>query len=230
MVENIKKCDFFTECNHRDCEAGFCLKKYKLDSLFDLAQLAAGQRKHTVLRVDADGTDLEEFKRLAAMLDRVEEFVERGTNLYLHSLNCGNGKSTTAIRFIQAYLKKIWHVTDLRCRALFINVPRFVLAMRDNISKPNEYFQQVIASAEDADLVVWDDIATKVATQFEIDRLLPIIDTRLASGKANIFTSNLGRDGMEKALDPRLVSRICSTAIDIELKGADKRFLVKEDF
>lgn len=229
MTEINKKCDFFDGCNHKDCEKDFCLRKYKLNKLMDAAQLSQSQKKHVVLRVDADGTDLAELQKISAMLSNIETFVADGTNLYLHSAICGNGKTTIAVRFIQTYLKKIWPTSDLRCRALFVNVPRFVLAMKDNINGPNAYFQYIVDNAEQADLVIWDDIATKIATQYETDRLLPIIDTRLCAGKANIFTSNLDREGMTKALDPRLVSRICSTALEIELKGADKRFLVKGD-
>ena len=43
--------------------------------------------------------------------------------------------------------------------------------------------------------------------------------------KSNIFTSNLGKRELANALGERLASRICNTSIDIELNGADKRYL-----
>jgi DNA replication protein DnaC len=45
------------------------------------------------------------------------------------------------------------------------------------------------------------------------------------AGKSNIFTSNLGKRELTNALGERLGSRICNKSIDIELHGADKRYL-----
>ena len=45
------------------------------------------------------------------------------------------------------------------------------------------------------------------------------------AGKSNIFTSNLGKRELSNALGERLASRICNKSIDIELQGADKRYL-----
>ena len=58
---------------------------------------------------------------------------------------------------------------------------------------------------------------------------LNIIDNRLALNKSNIYTSNLNRQQLYNALGERLTSRIANMSIDIELFGADKRFLKLED-
>ena len=76
-----------------------------------------------------------------------------------------------------------------------------------------------------ADLVVWDDIAAKSGSEFELNHLLNAINTRMDAGKSNIFTSNLGKRELTNALGERLASRICNKSIDIELQGADKRYL-----
>lgn len=219
----MDKCWLFDRCNHKDCEAPFCLRKFKLDQLYRLALLSEQQKKHIELKVDADGTDLPEFRRLAQMLKDTPGFVADGKNLFLHSSNCGNGKTTWAVRFLQNYLDTLWHKTDLRCRALFISVPRFLLALKENISEKNDYASFIKENVMDADVVVWDDIAAKVGSEFQLNHLLGLIDGRLALGKANIYTSNLSSKNMEAALGARLASRICNYAIDIELHGADKR-------
>jgi hypothetical protein len=89
----------------------------------------------------------------------------------------------------------------------------------------DEYADFVNKYVLEADLIIWDDIATKVGTEFELNHLLNMINTRMDNGKSNIFTSNLGSKELANSLGERLASRICNKSIDIELHGADKRYL-----
>lgn len=217
------ECWLYNQCNHKDCDKDFCIRKYKLDYLYNNSLLSPSQRYNVALFVDDDNSDLEAFKQLAAYQADIVSFVESGQNLYLHSSNCGNGKTSWAVRFIQAYFNKIWPKSPLTCRALFISVPRFLLALKDNIQNKNAYVEFIKENIMSADLVVWDDIATKVGTEFELNHLLSLIDGRIALGKSNIYTSNLDTRAMYNALGERLASRVCLYSKDIELKGADKR-------
>lgn len=216
-------CWLYDNCNHRDCEQPFCLRKYKLDYLYANSLLPENQKKTTKILVDDDGTDLAEFQQLANIQTNIEDFVSSGKNLYIHSSNCGNGKSTWAIRLIQAYFNKIWPKTPLICKALFISVPRFLLALKDSINNKNEYVDFIKENIMIADLVVWDDLGAKVATEFELNHLLSLIDGRIALGKSNIYTTNLDSREITTALGERLASRVCQFSIDIEFHGADKR-------
>lgn len=212
-------------CNGKDCNKDFCLRKYKMDSLYSAALMTESQKKHITLRVDEDGTDLEQFKQLAAIEQDIINFVNSGRNLYLHSANCGNGKSSWSLRLAEAYFNKIWARTEVKCRVLFISVPRFLLALKDNITTRSTYVDYIKDNVLEADLVIWDDIANKMGSEFELTHLLNIIDNRLALGKSNIYTSNLNRQQLYTALGERLTSRIANMSTDIELFGADKRVL-----
>ncbi len=225
----MSKCYLYDMCNHKDCDKDFCLRKYKMDSLYSAALMTDGQKQHIVLRVDADGTDLAQFKQLADIEQNICKFIEEGKNLYLHSSNCGNGKSSWSLRFIEAYFNKIWARSEAKCRVLFISVPRFLLALKDNITTKSDYVEYIKNNVLYADLVVWDDIAAKMGSEFELTHLLNIIDNRLALGKSNIYTSNLNKQQLYTALGERLTSRIANMSIDIELFGADKRILKLED-
>ena len=215
-------------CSGKDCNKDFCLRKYKMDSLYSAALMTESQKKHITLRVDEDGTDLEQFKQLAAIEQNILSFVNEGKNLYLHSANCGNGKSSWSLRLAEAYFNKIWVRTEVKCRVLFISVPRFLLALKDAISSKNAYVDYIKDNVLEADLVIWDDIAAKMGSEFELTHLLNIIDNRLALGKSNIYTSNLNRQQLYTALGERLTSRIANMSTDIELFGADKRVLKVE--
>lgn len=225
----MTECYMISNCNRKDCDKDFCLRKYKMDSLYSAALMTDSQKQHVVLKVDQDNTDLEQFKQLAAIEQNICKFIEEGKNLYLHSANCGNGKSSWSIRLAEAYFNKIWARTETKCRVLFISVPRFLLALKDNITTKSSYVEYIKDNVFDADLVIWDDIAAKMGSEFELTHLLNIIDNRLALGKSNIYTSNLNRQQLYNALGERLTSRIANMSIDIELFGSDKRFLKLED-
>ena len=200
-----------------------CMKKVKLNYLYDQALVPELLRKPMVLVTDSDKSDTAAFKQLAEISNNIVDFIKTGSNLYIHSTNVGNGKTSWALRMIQSYFNIIWPRAKLICKALFVNVPRFLNALKDNFRERDEYAQYIKENMYSADLVIWDDIGTKVATPYEVEMLFSILDTRLGLGKANIFTSNLSSTDLEKLLGPRLYSRICNTSIDIELKGTDKR-------
>ena len=221
MTEN-KDCWLKEECNQKDC-GSFCMRIFKLDYLYKEALISAQQRKHVSLRIDADGTDEDAFIKLKTIENSIESFIESGKNLYIHSTVCGNGKSSWALRMVQTYFNKIWLKSSLRCKALFINVPRFLLALKDNISDKSDYVQHIKENFLSCDIIIWDDIATKQTTTFESENLFSMIEARIGEGKSNIFTSNLTEDELHKALGDRLYSRIVNLSTNIELNGADKR-------
>ena len=225
MVENCKVCPYYSTCNlgQKVGQKENCEKKYNLDSLFSKSCLSDVQRKHISLFVDADSTDINEFKWLAELEKNIEQFVASGQNLYIHSSTCGNGKSSWSIRLLSSYFYKIWHKTNFECQGLFVSVPRYLLALKDSISNYNEYTEFIQANILKADLVVWDDLGNKAGSEFELNHLLNAINTRMDLGKSNIFTSNLSSKEMTQALGERLASRVCNKSIEIEFHGSDKR-------
>jgi DNA replication protein DnaC len=224
MIEENKNCWLTQDCNHIDCDK-FCIKHYKLKYLYESALIPQAKWQHVNLFCDKEGTDIEQFKFLKNIETNVLTFVSSGENLYIHSVLCGNGKTSWALRIVESYFNKIWYSSELECRALFINVPQFLLSLKDNISEKNDYISHIKENIFTADIVVWDDIATKESTVFEAENLLSMIDNRINSGKSNIFTSNLTDEEIHKALGDRLTSRICNLSYNIELKGSDKRGL-----
>lgn len=227
------ECFLYDKCkkfNNGECklqDEKFCIKLFKLDYLYNEALLSNQQRKYIALRIDADGTDRDEFIKLKNIESTIENFVSDGSSLYIYSHNCGNGKTAWSIRLIQAYFNAIWHKCDLNCKALFINVPRFLLSLKDSISNENEYIEHIKANILSADMVVWDEIGTKAVTQFEHEHLLSLINARIDSNKSQVFTSNLQPEELKEAVGERLYSRVVNLSTIIELKGADKRGLIK---
>lgn len=211
------------KCNLDDNQ--FCIKLFKLNYLYEESLLSKKQREYVALRIDADGTDREEFMRLKAIENSIEDFVQSGQSLYIFSNNCGNGKTAWSIRLMQAYLNAVWHKCDLSCKALFINVPRFLLELKNSISNKSDYIEHIRENVLNADIVVWDEVATKAVTQFEHEHLLSLINGRIDSGKSQIFTSNASPENLRDVMGDRLYSRVINLSTVMEFRGADKRGL-----
>lgn len=227
MIEN-SKCWLKSDCNHRDCDS-FCMRLFKLNYLYEKALIPLNLRERISLRVDIDGTDLEEFKKLKDIENNIVDYVSKGINLYIHSEKCGNGKTSWALRLVQAYFNKIWVKSNLECKALFINVPRYLLALKDNISEKNDYVQHIKDNVLSADIVIWDEVGSKGLTSFEHENILSLINARISAGKSNIYTSNLTAEELHLSVGDRLYSRIVNMSMNIKFNGLDKRGLMWEE-
>lgn len=223
--DDTNNCYLKGNCSCIDCGSPRCLRLHKVNRLFDAALFTDEQRKPKKLVLDKDESDKRAFLYLKSICEDILGFIEDGNNLYIHSNICGNGKTAWALRLVQAYINRIWLVSELRCRALFISVPKFLLELKSNLSQKSEYISYIKENVEKCDVVIWDDIGTKSITPFESENLFSIIDSRISSKKSNIFTSNLSDEELHKVLGDRLASRICNTGNNIEFFGADKRGL-----
>ena len=203
------------------------IKNFKLNYLYKKSLLSEKQSKKIVFTLtdDDDKDDFKSFGILSDIESSIVDFVKNGQHLYIHSEKCGNGKTSWAIRMVQAYFDKIWNSTELKCRALFINVPRYMLAINDNIDEKSEYVSYIKKNVFSSDIVIWDEIGTKSLTVFEQENIMSLINARIDAGKSNIYTSNLTDEELLKAVGKRLHSRISLTSKNIELKGKDKRGL-----
>ena len=212
-------------CPYINSEVKPCMRQYKINYLLDQALLSDAQKTRKALLLDVNKIDLQAFTDLNIIKNNIVSFAKNGDNIYIYSRIPGNGKTSWAIKLIQSYINRIWAESKLTCRVLFINVPKFLLSLKASISNQNDYVDHINAYVNSADIVVWDDIGTKVATEFEHEHLLSLIDSRLLDNKSNIFTSNIVPNELSSFVGDRLASRIINTSKTIEFLGADKRGL-----
>ena len=222
------RCFKYNQGNNKEvCDSeSFCMKLFKLDALYNMSLLSFEQRKHQDLFLDESRIDEDSFILLKDIQNNIENFVVNGSNLYIYSSITGNGKTAWAIRLLQSYFNKIWYKTELECKGLFLSVPRYLLAIKDNIGSFNEYAVFVKDNILNADIVIWDDIGTKAATSFEHENLLSIIDNRMCYNKCNIFTSNVSPEDLKVLAGDRLYSRIINYSTCIKFNGCDKRGVI----
>ena len=213
------------KCNHIDCKSSLCRRLYLTDKFYHNALLSDNEKIDKVLTIKDDSVDKPVFDSLYSIKNYIVEFVNEGNNIYMYSKITGNGKTSWAIKLVQEYIDRIWYRTSKDCPVLFINVPRYLLAIKDNITDKNDYVQHIKENVLDCDIVVWDDIGTKSATSFEHETLLSIIDTRNSKGKTNIYTSNLNGTELLNFVGERLYSRIYNNSFPyvFEFKAKDAR-------
>lgn len=210
-------CSLFNsqECNNA------CIRYLEMSNLLNSSNLP--KKLKAPVKLLADSCDIEAFTKLAKIKSNIENLVVQGTNIYIYSQNCGNGKTSWAVKLLLKYFDCIWNGNGFRQRGLFIHVPSLLLN--------SKIFDQKVISDEltnlkqlcySVDLVVWDDIATNEASAYEQNILISLLDYRQNNGLANIFTSNISPEQLEGVAGKRLSSRLCR-GIKINIKGKDKR-------
>ena len=223
-----KDCWISSACKKRDtCEHGesqYCPRLFRLTELYSHSMLTEKQWQPTVLYPDNIEQEIAAFETLNKIKNDIEAFVISGSSLYLYSSFAGNGKTSWAVKLMQAYFGAIWHKT-IECSAIFINVPRFMMELKSSISSPSKYIEDIKSKIYDVPLVVWDDIGSKVGSEYEIETLLSYINARIDLGRANIYTSNITPEELTDVLGGRLSSRIVSMSTCVKLVGRDKRGL-----
>ena len=227
------ECIYKSSCKKKDCDIwqditnNFCMRYFKIDKILDNALLSQKQRKDIKLVLDSDKSDYESYATLNKFKESIMNNIEDNVNLYIYSEITGNGKTSWAIKLLTEYVKKNWINIQINSRpVLFINVPQYLLELKLNIRSQSEYVQIVQDNFLKADLIVWDDIGTKTASDFELEYLLSMIDNRQRlEQKIDIYTSNIIPTELQKYVGDRLASRILNTSQLIEFKGQDKRGL-----
>lgn len=206
--------------NTKACN-GCCIRYMKMHYLVSNTLLTETQQYPKPLKPDE--IDKESFMKLLDVKENIVEFVKNGKNLLIYSEKTGNGKTQWSIKILLKYLSQIWSSDGFTVRALFINVARFCSSLKYNSLTDDEYLKHIKENILKADLVIWDDIGLKSLTPLEHDYLYYYINSRIESGKTNIYTSNLMGESLKGAVGDRLYSRIMGSDKIVEFKGEDKR-------
>ena len=216
---NIQSCWYKRICTEQCSEN--CIRYKLMYSLFKQSNLPEALWGYKELVCHEK--DLQVYKQLQAKSDTILNFIDEGNNLYIYSENCGNGKTTWAIRLMYSYFDKIWHKSCFDCKALFVSVPKFLYNCKRSISQDVKGFEELCNLISEVDLVIWDDIGEMKASDYEHQILFQYIDDRINSKKSNIYTSNKNKEQLEDVLGVRLASRIYNCSECIEFLEEDKR-------
>lgn len=216
-------CWYDEVCNSRTdiCQSG-CTRFKEMKFLMEHSNLPPNRQAPQIL--SAPEVDLDAYRRLAQIKSDMVSFVESGQNLYLGSHNTGNGKTSWAIKLMLKYFDEVWAGNGFKPRGLCIPVSQFLLKNKDFKRVDNE-FEDLKELLPIVDLVIWDDFGSSELSAYDYTSLLMNIDSRIASGKSNIFTGNLETfDEVQDKVGAKIASRIFSHNTEqIIFKGGDMR-------
>lgn len=218
-MERNSECWYIDTCKD-DCSRCtiYTEMKYQMDNS---GLPKAQQRPIALYLTDTNSGDKNAFYRLADIRKDIVEFVESGNNLYICSVHTGNGKTSWAIKMLHTYFHHTAPYNYGRITGMFVSTTDLLLKLKDfNNPLPKSYKDNL----ENADIIVWDDIAVSGISQYDFTQLYNIIDKRILAKKCNIFTSNqVDYKGISNVLGTRLASRIFYTSEIVQLKGKDMR-------
>ena len=203
-----------TECKN------LCVRYSEMSYLLQMSEIPKSQQR--IHKLYPDECDIPAFEQLADIQMNIEEFVKQGEILYLYSKQVGNGKTTWTVKLLLQYFNEIWAGNGFKRRGLLINVPSYLMKLKDTITHPDEHFSGIQHDISEIDLVVFDDITATKLSNYDYTSLLAPIDKRIFGNKAMIFTGNYSPGELEPVIGKRLKSRICEGTV-IELKGQDMR-------
>ena len=170
--------------------------------------------------------DAATFKELDDIRNNIKEFVDSGNNILICSNNSGNGKTTWSIKLLKSYIKS---VSDKSFKndtpALFVNVNSFLNEKKLAINDPslNEKIQRMEKSILSAKLVVFDDIADKNLSEYDMNMMYYWLDYRTANLKSCIFTTNQLPEQLKKTLSGKVYSRVVNYSIVKYITDGDHR-------
>lgn len=221
---NREECWYKDVCSHYNDEEVCrpnCKRYLQMYYLMNQAGIPKAMQYPKPLTPDVQ--DLGEFQRLADIKNDIVNWVNEGNSLYIFSGNCGNGKTTWSIKLLTKYFDRVWPGNGYECKGLFIRVGEFLNRVKRAISSKDPKLKLYLETIRTCDLVVWDDIGEFELTVFEQQTLIELIDTRIYSGKANIYTSNVIDDILENHIGRRLASRVLNKSDVVEFIGGDRR-------
>jgi DNA replication protein DnaC len=145
----------------------------------------------------------------------IEANLDAGRGLWLFG-DVGTGKTTLAMLVSKA------GIASGRSVAIY-SLPRLMNVMRDAIGSDDGKLELLDRLAT-VDLLHLDDVGAENSTDWVLEQLYSIVNTRYEEGRALVITSNLDPDALAEQIGDRTVSRmieLCS--VQIPLFGTDRR-------
>lgn len=171
--------------------------------------------------------DAGNFQLLKKIEDNIEMFIKSHDNLLLSSNIVGNGKTSWAIKILKSFINNYAcnYAWKNQTPAVFINVPEYLSLKKRSITDVSlaEEANRLEGLIYDSKLVIFDDIATKTASEYDKELLYVYINSRTNNLLTTIYTTNVTKDQLEEVLGARIADRIIGYSTVVELTGVSLR-------
>ena len=164
---------------------------------------------------DIARTAPDQVRTVRRYVQAVEQNIRAGKGLWLQG-DVGTGKTTLAMLVSKAAL-------DAGRSVAIYSLPRLLSLLRDSMDSEEgmlDFMDRLTA----VDLLHLDDLGAENQTDWVLEQLYSIVNSRYEAERAIIATTNLMPDELSERLGARTVSRLVEICGDpITLTGADKR-------
>lgn len=131
----------------------------------------------------------------------------------------GTGKTHLAVSVLQEILKK-------RHKGLFFTVPDLFDEIRQSFVPGNEE-NNILEKVKNAEFLVLDDLGAEKSTEFVIEKLYQIINSRYNDVLPTVITSNKTITEIAELIGTRAASRLRQMSYGVQFSGMDYRLHVK---
>lgn len=171
--------------------------------------------------------DKEAFDQLKKIQDNIDEFVEKGLNLFIGGRVTGTGKTSWGIKLLKQY---IYNNPDfINPTVVYVSVPEFISYL-SRVRYDKSYTKELsdyINKLKNCDLLLFDDIGFKPFDDYTQEVMYNITNFRANSKSysSTIYTSNkMGEDLLKILGGDLLYSRIYTNCrFKVSLEGHDRR-------
>lgn len=167
------------------------------------------------------------FIQLRKIKDNIDEFVEKGLNLFIGGRVTGTGKTSWGIKLLKQY---IYNNPDfINPTVVYVSVPEFISYL-SRVRYDKAYTKELndyINKLKNCDLLLFDDIGFKPFDDYIQEVMYNITNFRANSKSysSTIYTSNkMGEDLLKIVGGDLLYSRIYTNCrFKVSLEGHDRR-------
>jgi DNA replication protein DnaC len=197
-------------------------RKREIENKFSISALGERFEQSTF---DAFKDRVGASEALVRCLDYSKKFeAYNGTSLVIWG-DPGNGKSHLAAAVAK----------ELKSRGktvVFQTVAALLERIRNTFNQNNrETEKSVLEALYDCDLLVLDDIGAEKFSDWVLDVIFRIVDSRYRQMKPILYTSNFKPVELKERVGPRVYDRIVETTISVENKASSYRMeIAKERF
>jgi DNA replication protein DnaC len=128
----------------------------------------------------------------------------------------GTGKTCAVWATLRDLVERDWHVGRRPGTWIYHRATDLAAALR-----PNADVETVIDKARKTPLLIIDDLGSAKLTDWQLEQLPRIVDSRWENARPTVITSNVPK--LRDVLDDRLASRLQDGSTTAVLRGMDRR-------
>ena len=155
----------------------------------------------------------DQVREVRRFADHIRANVDAGRGLWLAG---GHGTGKTALAMIVSKA-----AIDAGCTVAIYSCPRLLAVIRESID--NGGVLDFLDRLATADLLHIDDLGAEHRTEWVLEQLYTIINSRYEDERSTIVTSNLDPIELPEQLGQRIVSRLEGMCDIVPFHGADQR-------